>query len=217
LLNLEGPSAVVARTGFRRARDRHGPTSDNELWSASQAGDADAFGLLFERHARSIYNFCFRRTADWAVAEDLTSIVFLEAWRRRDKELPPDMVHAWLFGIATNVVRSRWRAQRRHRAALARMPRERPTPEFADESTARLDDEREMQRVLARVRGLPKRDRDVLALCVWSELSYAEAAVALGVPVGTVRSRLSRVKRRLRELGGSSGHVLGELNDDEGM
>lgn len=64
----------------------------DELWERIRVGDADAFGVLFARHARAIYNYCFRRTADWALAEDLTSIVFLEAWRRRDKELRPDKV-----------------------------------------------------------------------------------------------------------------------------
>jgi DNA-directed RNA polymerase specialized sigma24 family protein len=57
--------------------------SDRELWARAVAGDADAFGSLFERHARAVYNFAFRRTASWALAEDLTSEVFLLAWRRR--------------------------------------------------------------------------------------------------------------------------------------
>ena len=57
--------------------------SDQELWRRVVAGSPDEFGLLFERHARSVYNFCFRRTGSWSVAEDLTSDVFLLAWRRR--------------------------------------------------------------------------------------------------------------------------------------
>ena len=52
---------------------------DSVLWSRSRGGDAAAFGLLFERHARAVYNFCFRRVGDWTAAEDLLSIVFLEA------------------------------------------------------------------------------------------------------------------------------------------
>jgi DNA-directed RNA polymerase specialized sigma24 family protein len=73
-------------------------------------------------HARVIYNYCFRRIGNWATAEDLLSVVFLEAWRRRDKELPPDKVLPWLFGIATNVVLNRQRSERRYLGALARMP-----------------------------------------------------------------------------------------------
>jgi DNA-directed RNA polymerase specialized sigma24 family protein len=76
----------------------------------SRAGDADAFGLLFDRHAKAIYNYCFRRIGSRATAQDLLSMVFLEAWRRRDKELPPDKVLPWLYGIATNVVRHQRRS-----------------------------------------------------------------------------------------------------------
>jgi hypothetical protein len=62
--------------------------SDGDLWARSCAGDRDAFGVLFDRHAKVIYNYCFRRVGNWATAEDVLSFIFLEAWRRRDKELP---------------------------------------------------------------------------------------------------------------------------------
>ena len=65
-----------------------------------------------------------------------------------------------------------------------------------------------MGAVLRSVARLPKREQDVLALCVWGGLSYEEAAVALGLPVGTVRSRLSRARARMRELRGDSGHEV---------
>jgi RNA polymerase sigma-70 factor (ECF subfamily) len=180
------------------------------LWSRSRAGDADAFGLLFERHAKAVYNFCFRRVGDWAVAEDLLSIVFLEAWRHRDKELPPDKVLPWLYGIATNVVRNRRRSERRFAAALSRVPKPDSEPSLGELSDVRIDDERQMGRVLALVRRLPKHEQDVFALCVWSELSYEDAALALAVPIGTVRSRLSRARARLRELDPAFGHEEGE-------
>jgi RNA polymerase sigma-70 factor (ECF subfamily) len=180
--------------------------SDRTLWSRSRAGDADAFGLLFERHAKAIYNYCFRRVGDWAAAEDLLSIVFLEAWRRRSKELPPDKVLPWLYGITTNVVRNRRRAERRFAAALARVPAPPPEPGFSDIADERLDDERQMQNALALLTQLPQHEQDVFALCVWSEASYEDAALALGIPVGTVRSRLSRARQHLRELDAASGH-----------
>jgi RNA polymerase sigma-70 factor (ECF subfamily) len=180
--------------------------SDALLWSRCRAGDADAFGILFERHARAIYNYCFRRIGDWAAAEDLVSIVFLEAWRRRGVELPPDKVLPWLLGIATNVVRNRRRSERRHARALSRVPAPPPGAGFGEDVVERLDDERHMRRVLALVGQLPQREQDVLTLCAWCELSYEDAALALGVPVGTVRSRLSRARARLRELDASFGH-----------
>jgi RNA polymerase sigma factor (sigma-70 family) len=117
---------------------------------------------------------------------------------------------AWLFGIAKNVLRNRWRSERRYRAALARSPREASESAFAADADSRLDDEQLMRRVLGGLRRLPKREQDVLVLCVWSELTYEEASLALGIPVGTVRSRLSRARQRLRELAEVDGH---EIND----
>jgi RNA polymerase sigma factor (sigma-70 family) len=180
---------------------------DSVLWARSREGDADAFALLFERHAKAIYNYCFRRLGDWGAAEDLLSVVFLEAWRRRRKQLPPDKVLPWLYGIATNVVRNRRRAERRYRAALARVPAPRYEPDFGDELDARLDDERLIGRALELLAQLPAGQQDVLVLCEWSELSYDDTALALGLPVGTVRSRLSRARSALRELQLASGHA----------
>lgn len=184
--------------------------SDAALWSRSRAGDADAFGLLFERYARTIYNYCFRRVGDWAAAEDLLSVVFLEAWRRRNKELPADKVLPWLFGIATNVVRNRRRAERRHAAALSRVPLSPAMAPFEDLSDERLDDERRMHQALGLLTQLPRHEQEVFALCAWMELSCEDAALALGTPVGTVRSRLSRARRRLRELEAGDGHGVDE-------
>jgi RNA polymerase sigma-70 factor (ECF subfamily) len=179
---------------------------DAILWSRVRTGDADALGLLFERHAHAIYNYCFRRIGDWAAAEDMLSVVFLEAWRHRDKELPPDKVLPWLYGIATNVVRNRRRSERRYRGALRRIPRPQDEPRFDDLSDSRLDEERQMRHVLALLSQLPKHEQDVFALCAWSEMSYADAALALGVPIGTVRSRLSRAREHLKELDPTFGH-----------
>jgi RNA polymerase sigma-70 factor (ECF subfamily) len=176
------------------------------LWERSRAGDAEAFAALFERHARTIYNYCFRRVGDWSAAEDLLSIVFLEAWRRHAKRLPPGKVLPWLYGIATNVVRNRRRSERRYRAALARVPAARPEPAFDDDAAARIDDEHRVREALAALAGLRPRERDVFLLCAWAGLSYEDAAFALDVPVGTVRSRLSRARRALGELDPGGGH-----------
>ena len=184
---------------------------DSVLWSRARSGDSEAFGMLFERHGRTIYNYCFRRVGSWAVAEDLVSIVFLEAWRRRQKPLPRGKELSWLFGIATNVVRNRRRSERRYAAALMRVPDPSPDPTFADDSDERIDDEELMGRALELLARLPRREQEVFALCAWSELSYDDAAIALGIPVGTVRSRLSRARARLRELDPEIGH------DDERM
>ncbi|GAA3704058.1 sigma-70 family RNA polymerase sigma factor [Nonomuraea antimicrobica] len=182
--------------------------SDAALWDQQTA---EAFGLLFDRHSQAVYNHCFHRTADWATAEDLTSVVFLEAWRRRGSiRLERESALPWLLGVANNVVRNQHRSRRRHRGALDRLPAQTAEPDHADDVAGRLDDERTMRRILALVNQLPRSDQDVIALCVGDGLGYAEAALALGIPVGTVRSRLSRARRRLRELEVAHGHEQGE-------
>jgi RNA polymerase sigma-70 factor (ECF subfamily) len=179
---------------------------DADLWARSRAGDRDAFGVLFDRRARLIYNYCFRRIGNWAGAEDALSVVFLEAWRRREKELPPDKVLPWLFGIATNVVRNQRRSERRYLSALCRVPKVQDEPDFVEDSEQQLDDRRQAEAALNRLRKLPLREQDVFFLCDVMELSYEDTALALNVPVGTVRSRLSRARARLRELAARCGH-----------
>jgi RNA polymerase sigma-70 factor (ECF subfamily) len=180
--------------------------SDSDLWLAARSGDSAAFGMLFDRHSRAIYNYCFRRVGNWASGEDMLSIVFLEAWRRREVELPEGMVLPWLYGVATNVARNASRSQRRYRRALARMPPPEATPDFGGDADARLDDEAAMREVLSLVGQLRQEEQDVFWLCGWSELTYEQASVALQIPVGTVRSRLSRARASLRELGADFGH-----------
>lgn len=181
--------------------------SDRDLWRRARDGEAAAFGVLFERHAGRIYNYCFRRTADWALAEDLTAATFLIAWRSRGREsLQAETALPLLYGIATNVLRNQRRSLRRGRDAFARLPLPRvEEPDFAEETATRVDDRAAMRELLRLFARLPRREQDVIALCEWSGLSYEETASALGVPIGTVRSRLARGRRRLRELAAACG------------
>ncbi|MFF7632541.1 RNA polymerase sigma factor [Kitasatospora sp. NPDC008050] len=166
-----------------------------------RAGDESAFDALFSDFGTRVYNHCFRLTADWSAAEDCTSLVFMEAWRLRSRVEPDGgCLLPWLLGIATNVVHRHRRVARRHRALMDRMPEPRALPDFADELVARMADQQRVAAVGRSLRLLPRVDRDVLALCVWAGLDYASAAEALGVAVGTVRSRLSRARRRLDKL-----------------
>ncbi|MCU1678453.1 MAG: polymerase, sigma-24 subunit, subfamily [Frankiales bacterium] len=174
--------------------------SDAELWELAPS-DPRAFGALFSRHSDAVYNHCFRRTGSWSVAEDLTSVVFLEAWRRRrDVALSGDSILPWLLAVANNAARNQARSLRRHRNLLEKLPRPLVEPDLSEAADARIDDERQMQEILAVFNELPRHEQDVLALCAWSELDYVSAAVALQIPVGTVRSRLSRARAHLRQL-----------------
>ncbi|GAA4637580.1 sigma-70 family RNA polymerase sigma factor [Actinoallomurus vinaceus] len=168
-----------------------------------RAGDPDAFRELFDEHVRSVYNHAFRLTGSWSTAEDVVSLTFLEAWRLRDRvdtDADGGSLRPWLLGITTNVARNVRRAARRYDGALARLPRQEAVPDFAEEVTARIDDRERLALVRTALAALRKHEREVLALCVWSGLDYAEAAEALGIPVGTVRSRLSRARKKLHKL-----------------
>lgn len=173
------------------------------LRSRVRAGDPDAFALLFDTQAGVLHRYALRMTGDPATAEDVVSLTFLEAWRLRarlrsgDDEEP---LRPWLFGIATNVLRNTARSARRHRAALGRLPPRGDIPDFADEVVDRVELTQQLVAARAALARLRRSEREVLALVVWSDLAYAEAADALGVRVGTVKSRLSRARTRLRAL-----------------
>lgn len=167
----------------------------------ASAPSPEDFGVLFSAHAQAIFTFCFRRTGDWALSEDLMSTVFLEAWRRRrEVDLVDRTALPWLYGVAGNVLRNSRRALRRHRAALERMPRAEAAPDFAEDVAERIDHERRMKRLRTVMERLPAHEREALELCAWAGLSYEDAAQALDVPVGTVRSRLSRARARLQAM-----------------
>src|SRR3954470_16000986 len=95
---------------------------DDELWRRARDGEADCFGVLFDRHGEAVRAFCARRTGSVDVADDLVSTVFLEAWRRRGEvELVDGNALPWLYGIARRTMQHRWRTALRHRRGLGRV------------------------------------------------------------------------------------------------
>jgi RNA polymerase sigma-70 factor (ECF subfamily) len=191
--------------------------SDQELWSqAANEHAGEAFGELFERHADRVYAHCFSRTGSWSMAEDLTSAVFLEAWRRRSEvRFSGDSALPWLLGVANNATRNAQRTLRRHRALLEKLPPPTDESDIAIDAATRVDTERLAEHLLCAMAGLRRAEQEVLALCDWAGLSYAQAAVALSVPEGTVRSRLSRARQHLRELACKGADEPGDSEDDE--
>ena len=174
---------------------------ERQLNERIRSGDRAAFAEVFDRHARVVYAYAVRTTGDWALAEDIVSLTFLEAWRRRDT-LRGEVRHvrAWLLGIAANVTRNTARAARRHRAAMSRLPPPEPLPDFSDEVAGQLADAERLAAVARALKRLKQSEREVFGLVVWSGLGYAEVSEALGIPVGTVCSRLSRARQKLRVL-----------------
>jgi len=186
-LNDAGPAVLVGRI------------SDRELWALAVDGDREAFGRIFDRHAKTVYNHLFRRTADWSEAEDLTSTVFMHAWRRRaETVLDRDSALPWLLGIANGLMSNTRRRLRRAEALLHRLvSRDEPVGDHADLVAGLVDDERRMSEIHRALARLPRHEYEVVELCVWSGLDQQAAAAALGVAVGTVKSRLHRARRRL--------------------
>lgn len=174
--------------------------SDVDLWIRSQEGDPQAFGELFHRHSTAVYNHTFRRTGSWERAEDAVSVVFLETWRLRSKVVldQDGTLLPWLLGVANNVVRRQYRTRLRHARLLAKLPPPEQVPDHAHDVGQRLDDQERMREVLAEMSSLGVAEQEVVTLCLWAELTYEQAAVAMGVPVGTVRSRLSRARAKLK-------------------
>jgi RNA polymerase sigma-70 factor (ECF subfamily) len=178
-----------------------GAESDELLWRRAVSGDAVTFGVLYERHADRVLRHCLRASASVVDADDVASLTFLEAWRLRNRARFVDgSVLPWMLSIATNVGRNYRRSARRHATRMAQLPRPSPEPDIADHVVAHLDLIVDLRTLAGCFSQLPAAQQDVIALCDLSELSYADAAVALDLPIGTVRSRLSRARARLREL-----------------
>lgn len=174
----------------------------------------DDLARAFDRHASEVLSFCRRRCSDPFLAEDLVSVVFMEAWRCRDRATLVDgTLRPWLYGIALNVLRNSDRSTRRHRAALDRFHAQHPVDE-ADhaEAVARaVDQPRERAALDAAFSRLSRRDRDVADLVLLAELPINQAASALDLPVGTVKSRLAHARAHLQRL--LRPEDLGSLSD----
>lgn len=166
--------------------------SDAELMADSTA-HADSFGLLFDRHVDAIYGYVVRRVG-LSLAEELTAETFARAFAERARFIPlHESAGPWLYGIATNVIRKARRAERRQLAAYAKAGGiERETFDDVERADARIVAAREAPRLIRELILLEPGDRDALLLFVWQELTYEEIGTALGIPTGTVASRINR-------------------------
>ncbi len=186
---LWGVRTLLDVTSFSEA-------ADVELLAMARS-EPEAFGELFKRHSRSVYAYCARRTGNLDLAEDLTSVVFMEAFRRRHKlHLSNASALPWLLGVATNVARNADRSVRRYRSALDRLPTLPNSASSEDDAIERLEAQDALARALEAISALTRAEQEVVLLVLWSELTYADAATALDIPVGTVRSRLASARAK---------------------
>jgi RNA polymerase sigma factor (sigma-70 family) len=174
---------------------------DQMLWEQAARGDRAAFGELFRRHAEAVWNYAYRLTGSWSVAEDLTSSTFLTAWRRlTDMTLVHSSARPWLFTVASNLARQEHRRLGRFSRVLSRIPLNDTMRDHADDVADQVDADRRLQAVLDAVSKLPKAERRAVELCLLGELSTAATAEVLGIAEASVRSRISRARSRLRDL-----------------
>ncbi|MER7521460.1 sigma-70 family RNA polymerase sigma factor [Microbacterium oxydans] len=157
------------------------------------------FAELFDRHARAVNAFATYRIGRHA-AEDVLSETFLVAFRRRaDFDTDVESAAPWLLGIASRLIRRHRSVEAKHWRSFAASVSQQDHSSLGglDDAMSRVDAEREVRSLKTRIAALAPKDRETLLLYAWQGLTYEEIAVALAVPVGTVRSRLNRVRTRL--------------------
>ncbi|MBI4897671.1 MAG: RNA polymerase sigma factor [Actinobacteria bacterium] len=171
--------------------------NDGELIAAS-IDDADAFGELFDRHYAIVHQFIHRRLGV-ELADELSSETFVQAFKSRDSydAGKPDAA-PWLFGIASNLIRNHARTEVRKLRAYARSGVD-PVEEFAAATDARLAAGADRRTLVAALAKLSKDEREVILMFAWAELTTAQIAEAIGTAEGTVRSRLSRARKKIRD------------------
>jgi RNA polymerase sigma factor (sigma-70 family) len=178
-----------------RGEDSADEIPDGQVIAASVT-EPERFGTIFERHFDAIHRYAARRVGT-APADDVTAHTFTVAFeRRRSFDTASDTARPWLYGIATNLIRNHHRAERRLLATLSRLGHDiGGVPDGADSFTGGGPVDPNLAKALRRLR---PEQRDVLLLHCWGDLTHTEIASALGIAPGTVASRLSRARQRVR-------------------
>ena len=179
--------------------------SDSDLYRALAQGSDEAMAALYRRHGPLIYRFSLRPCQDRSIAEEVTQDVFLALLRQSDRFDPARAaLSTWLCGIARRLV---WKQlERRHRHLLVDFPEESIGAEsMEDDPGVLLSRKVAVAAVQRGLDSLPVQLKEVIVLCEFEEMKYEDAALVVGVPVGTIRSRLHRAKARLAlVLGGAA-------------
>ncbi|WP_405947203.1 sigma-70 family RNA polymerase sigma factor [Streptomyces prunicolor] len=189
---MSGPPPGAARDG-----------NDAEVVARSLE-QPELFALLYDRYASDIHRYAARRLGDGA-ADDITADTFLAAFRIRSRyDLTRANARPWLYGIAGNLIGKRRRTEVRALKALARTGQDPVAASWGDSWVEDTDSRIAAQGPLAgALAALSAGDRNVLLLVAWADLTYQEVAEALDIPVGTVRSRLNRARRKVRSALGA--------------
>ncbi|MFF6913781.1 sigma-70 family RNA polymerase sigma factor [Streptomyces sp. NPDC012466] len=171
--------------------------SDEALLTAAARGDQTALRTLYERHAAAMLRLIRRLTSEPAVAEEILQESWLAVWRSAAGFRGESSVRSWLLGVARRQAHNQLRRSRPHLTDLAEAEHV-PHPDPGVEEQVMVAAERTELREA--VRALPEHLREVLGLVLVEELAYPEVAAVLGIPVGTVKSRMSHARRRLGSM-----------------
>lgn len=169
---------------------------DGEIVARSLV-EPEAFAEIFDRHFQGVLAYA-RRRVGWAPGEELAAQTFIVAFERRERFDPASgSARPWLLGISANLIRHHLRDERLHREALAKVPLEGDVPSAEDPD--RLDALRLRGALAEELASLTEADRETFLLAVLGDLTHEETSRAIGVPAGTVRSRIHRARHALRE------------------
>jgi RNA polymerase sigma-70 factor (ECF subfamily) len=171
--------------------------TDEELIEQAQAGNRQAFGLLMRRHQAGVLRFVRRLPGSAVDAPDIVQETFLKAWQAIARWRPEARFRTWLLQIARNTTRDEWRRQLRQPSEALEQGDQPADP--APSPLRQLQFERRLRQLEQLLRRLPAEQREILLLREVEGLSYAELSSALGIPPGTVKSRLARAREGLLE------------------
>ncbi|WP_327288886.1 RNA polymerase sigma factor [Streptomyces sp. NBC_01198] len=195
-----------------------GDDDDAQLIVRSRARP-EVFAGLYDRHAPGLHRYVTRRLGR-DLADDVVGETFLIAFRgREDYDISRPQARPWLYGIAANLISRHRRSELRAYRALARSGADPVALTYATDPDAvdgRLVAQAAGAALAAALRALSDGDRHVLLLVAWEDFSYAEVADALGIPIGTVRSRLNRARRKMRSALGDTHPVYAPEGDHHG-
>jgi len=186
--------AITVVNSWKRERS---DDAETEIVARIASGERQALDTLYQRYAQPLFGYLLTLTADRGLAEEILQDTFVAAWRDADRFEGRSSVKTWLFGISR---RQAHNSLRRRNLALTddstldQTPSNEPEPEMATLRNA------DRQALTAAIEQLRPVHREVLLLAFVHELSYAEMAELLTVPLGTIRSRLSNARRQLREI-----------------
>jgi RNA polymerase sigma-70 factor (ECF subfamily) len=170
---------------------------DADLASRFATGDADSVRVVYQTYGRLVFSIAFRVLGDTGLAEDATQQTFVQVWRGASTYDPSRPLGAWLTTIAKRVAIDVYRRERRHRNTVDIDTADSPSLITLPPSVDQMDDVAQVRQALDE---LPTTDRDLIRMQHFDELSHAEIARELDIPLGTVKSRTFRAHRRLAGL-----------------